>query len=72
MSESRTDAVTLTQIERFQFKANFAGSNTSMILDEPAPHGKNTGPSSCVLQLPTACQMPSSAPSAARTQTRHR
>lgn len=45
MSENRTDPVTLTQIERFQFKANFAGSNTSMILDEPAPHGKNTGPS---------------------------
>ena len=45
MSENRTEPVTLTQIERFQFKANFAGSNTSMILDEPAPHGKNTGPS---------------------------
>ncbi len=45
MSENHTDLVTLTQIERFQFKANFSGSNTSMILDEPTPHGRNTGPS---------------------------
>lgn len=45
MSEIRTNPVTLTQIERFQFKINFSGSNTSVIADEPPPHGKNVGPS---------------------------
>ncbi len=45
MSEIRTNPVTLTQIERFQFKINFSGSNTSVIADEPPPHGRDVGPS---------------------------
>lgn len=45
MSKIRTNPVILTQIERFQFKINFTGSNTSVIADEPPPHGRNVGPS---------------------------
>ena len=39
------DVVTLNQIEKFQFKVHFGGSNTELITDEPEPIGTGKGPS---------------------------
>lgn len=45
MNNTHSNPIILNQIDRFQFKINFEGNNTSMIVDEPEPYGKNSGPS---------------------------
>ena len=44
MSGQRSNPVRLAQVAGSQIKANYSGSNTSLITDKSGANGKNTGP----------------------------